>query len=81
MDRYTTTPDKSHIYAMITIWPGPQITLGAVSLNATDKVRMLGYDQGELQWSTNARGEIEVELPRMDEIRSKWAWTLHISAN
>lgn len=77
---YTTTPDKSHVYAMITKWPGSDIALGVVKLSSSDKVRLLGYEQ-ELSWVEDSEGNVNIKMPRGDEINSDWVWTLDFSAN
>lgn len=69
--------DESRIYGMITRWPGDSITLGSVDVTSGMNIRMLGSNQ-TLSWSKNDDAVV-VNLPRPDQVNSKWVWTLAFS--
>ena len=78
--RYTTNSAASKVYAMVTNgWPGETIQLESVEAVQGMTVRILGTE-GNLIWepATLASG-ISVKLPRLENNRSKWAWTIVIS--
>lgn len=72
--RYTTSADRTKVYAMITKWPGETITLASVSPSANLRVQMLGAE-GTLTYNETEEG-IQISIPRPDHIQSKWVWTL-----
>jgi len=74
---YTTSADKTKIYAMMTSWPGKYVQLGAVNDLPRMNITMLGME-GSLEWEAAAEGVVVI-MPRSDNVSSKWAWTLVIS--
>ncbi|OXA46457.1 Plasma alpha-L-fucosidase [Folsomia candida] len=77
---YTTSKTDSRIFAMTTSWPDTSILhMGAISASLTSRVEMLGYAD-VLQWvASPSNGGIDIFLPQMQRVRSKWAWTLVIT--
>ncbi|ODN03706.1 Alpha-L-fucosidase, partial [Orchesella cincta] len=75
---YTSNKDRSKVYAIATSWPGKSIVLASVNPVPNMSIQMLGAT-GELQFIKAAGGGLKIEVPRPDEIKSKWAWTFVIN--
>lgn len=72
---YTTNKNETKVYAVLINW-SQEVNLGAVEMQTVSAVRMLGAE-GMLLWS-GAEVGINVILPALDKVDSKWAWTLVI---
>jgi len=74
---FTADENKTKVYALMTSWPGQTVHLGAVNSTTSMTVNLLGFPN-TLLWSVADPG-IRVNLPRLDDVNSKWAWTLVLS--
>lgn len=79
--RYTRSKDGRFVFALLTQWPGAQLTLKAVRPRAGSRVRLLGSNV-ELSWRFDSDRGTTVTLPdnlqQADNRPCEHAWTLKI---
>jgi len=77
--RYTRSKDRRFVYALLTNWPGTQVTLNSVHPKPGSKVTLLGSDV-PLQWRFDADRGTTVTFPaNLQEPQSRpcqYAWSL-----
>ena len=81
--RYTTTKDKRVVYAILTAWPGTQITLKTVRPKAGSKVTLLGSN-AVLPWKFDSNEGTTVSFPenlqQANNRPASYAWSLKLEA-
>ncbi len=81
--RYTRTKDRRFVYAILTEWPGAQVTLTTMRPRTGSKVTMLGVEE-ELAWKFDSAGGTTIALPENLQQPSNrpcdYAWTLKMEA-
>jgi alpha-L-fucosidase len=79
--RYTRTKDRRHVYAILTKWPGTQVTLKTVHPRIGSRVMLLGSNE-ELRWKFDSASGTTITLPENLQQPSnrpcEHAWTLKI---
>jgi alpha-L-fucosidase len=77
--RYTRSKDRRFIYAILTDWPGAQVTLKTVRPKDGTRVTMLGTN-AELRWKFDSAAGTRIMLPENLQQASnrpcEHAWTL-----
>ena len=77
--RYTRSKDGRTVYAILTEWPGAQITLERVRPKPGSKVRLLG-SHAKIRWNyDSAKGATVIfpeNLQQADNRPCEFAWTL-----
>jgi alpha-L-fucosidase len=81
--RYTRTKDRRFVYAMVTQWPGAQLTLASVRPKDGSRVTLLGSDAA-LPWSFDSARGTTIQLPEnLQQAGNRpcdYAWSLKIEA-
>ena len=79
--RFTRTKDQRNVYAILTEWPGAQVTLTTVRPKPGSKLRFLGA-QSELKWVFDAAKGTTIKLPenmqQPSNRPSDHAWTIKL---
>ena len=79
--RYTRSKDRRFVYAILTEWPGAQVTLNSVRPRSNSMVKLLGSDV-KLQWRFDGDRGTTIMLPENLQQQSnrpcEYAWTLKI---
>ena len=79
--RYTRSKDRRIVYAILTEWPGAQVTLNSVRPASNSTVKLLGSDV-KLQWRFDGDRGTTIMLPENLQQQSnrpcEYAWTLKI---
>jgi alpha-L-fucosidase len=79
--RYTRTKDNRFAYAILTQWPGAEVTLKTVQPKDGSKVTLLG-SKAMLKWRFDAAKGTTIEFPENLQQASnracKYAWSLKI---
>jgi alpha-L-fucosidase len=79
--RYTRTKDRRFIYALLTEWPGTQVTLKTVRPRAGSRVAMLGTHE-ELRWKFDSATGTTIVLPEnLQQVQNRpceHGWALKI---
>jgi alpha-L-fucosidase len=79
--RYTRTKDRRFVYAILTEWPGKQVTLKSVQAKAGSKVTLLGSDSA-LRWNFDgARGTTILFPENLQQTNNRpcqYSWSLKI---
>jgi alpha-L-fucosidase len=82
--RYTRSKDKRFVYAILTQWPGAQVTLESVMPKPDSKVTLLGSN-ASLTWKfDSAKGtilSIPEALQQSNNRPCDYAWSLKIEAS
>lgn len=77
--RYTRSKDRRFVFAILTEWPGAQLTLQSVRPNDSSKITLLG-SVAELPWKFDAARGTTITLPEnLQQARNRPcndAWTL-----
>ena len=72
---YTKNAARGEVYAIVLGWPGRTLRLGAMSVfDFSGAIGLLGNPGLTLDFSVQAPG-ILVEMPMLEDVRSKWAYT------
>ena len=81
--RYTRSKDKRFVYAILTEWPGQQITLNQVRPNDRSKITFMG-STAALPWKfDSAKGTIITLPDNLQQANNRpcdYAWTLKIES-
>jgi alpha-L-fucosidase len=81
--RYTRSKDRRFVYAILTEWPGAQVTLKSVRPMSNSTVKLLGSD-AKLQWRFDGGSGTTIKLPENLQQQSnrpcEHAWTLKIES-
>ena len=81
--RYTRSKDRQFIYAILTAWPGKQVTLKSVRPKSNSEVVLLG-SSAALQWTFNSDQGTTIRFPENLQQGSnrpcEYAWSLKIKA-
>jgi len=79
--RFTLSPDKNYIYAIVLKWPGENLYLKSISVKGDGKINLLGYKK-DLKWGYDAEKGLKINIPEdLQEESSrpcKYAWTFKI---
>ncbi len=79
--RYTRSKDRRHVYAILTEWPGAQVTLKTVRPKERSRVTMLGAET-EMKWKFDSASGTTITLPEnLQQPANRpcdHAWTLKI---
>jgi alpha-L-fucosidase len=79
--RYTRTKDKRFVYAILTSWPGTQLTLKTVRPKAGSKVTLLGSN-AVLPWKFDSNQGTTITLPenlqQATNRPTEYAWSFKI---
>lgn len=73
--RYTCSKDKRFVYAILTAWPGAQVTLKSVRPKIGSKVVFLG-SQTALRWKFDSANGTTIAIP--ENRPCDYAWSLKI---
>jgi alpha-L-fucosidase len=81
--RYTRSKDRRFVYAILSDWPGKQITLKAIQPKPNSKVTLLGLNTG-LSWKFDSSVGTTITFPENLQQASnrpcEHAWSLKIEA-
>ncbi|HEV2276436.1 MAG TPA: alpha-L-fucosidase [Acidobacteriaceae bacterium] len=81
--RYTRSKDRRYVYAILTTWPGTQITLKTVRPRAGSKVTLLG-SHAELPWKFDSAQGTTISIPENLQSAAnrpgEYAWSLKIES-
>jgi alpha-L-fucosidase len=78
--KYTRSKDRRFVYAILTKWPGAQVTLNQVRPDSNSRVTLLG-SSSELTWRSDDRGTTITFPENLREEQNrpcKYAWCLKI---
>jgi alpha-L-fucosidase len=82
--RYTRSKDRRFVYAILTAWPGNEVTLKSVRPNPGTKIMLLGANQA-LPWSFDSAAGTKIRIPQNLQDASNrpctYAWSLRIEAS
>ena len=79
--RYTRSKDQRYVYAILTEWPGTQVTLKTVRPRTGSRITLLGAPE-ELKWKFDSASGTTIALPENLQQPTnrpcEHAWTLKI---
>ncbi|HUV70321.1 MAG TPA: alpha-L-fucosidase [Terracidiphilus sp.] len=82
--RYTRSKDGRHVYAILTEWPGTQITLKTVRPKAGSSLTLLGAN-AKLSWKFDSEDGTTIMLPEnLQQLANRpceYAWTLKMESD
>lgn len=79
--RFTLSPDKKYVYAIVLKWPGEDLFIKGINVKESGKITMLGYKK-VFDWGYDAVKGLKISIPEdlQNELERpcKYAWTFKI---